>query len=102
MVAEIGRDPEAWVDPMSFNPERFLDVSGKEIKMMPFGAGRRMCPAYGLAVLHLEYFVANLIWSFEWKEVDGVRVDLSEEIQPFAVTMKNPLVAHVSSRFGVR
>ncbi|CAN1246482.1 Cytochrome P450 89A2 [Linum grandiflorum] len=109
MVAEIGRDPEAWVDPMSFNPERFLDdtvpfdiMSGKEIKMMPFGAGRRMCPAYGLAVLHLEYFVANLIWSFEWKEVDGVRVDLSEEIQPFAVTMKNPLVAHVSSRFGVR
>ncbi|CAN1132196.1 Cytochrome P450 89A2 [Linum perenne] len=100
-VAEIGRDPEAWDDPMSFRPERFMgettsfDITcGKEIKMMPFGAGRRMCPAYGLALLHLEYFVANLIWSFEWKVAAGEEVDLSEG-EEFTTLMKNPLKAHV-------
>lgn len=72
MVADMGLDPNVWDDPMEFRPERFLvegsdkvadfDITGsKEIKMMPFGAGRRMCPAYALAMLHLEYFVANLV-----------------------------------------
>ncbi|CAN1132197.1 Cytochrome P450 89A2 [Linum perenne] len=107
LVAEIGRDPEAWDDPMSFRPERFMgetaafDITcGKEIKMMPFGAGRRMCPAYGLALLHLEYFVANLIWSFEWKVAAGEEVDLSEG-QEFTTVMKTPLKAHVAPRFKV-
>nr|CAD1831183.1 unnamed protein product [Ananas comosus var. bracteatus] len=76
MVAEIGWEGKVWEDPMEFRPERFLeggdgeavDITGsREIKMMPFGVGRRMCPGYGLAMLHLEYFVSNLLWEFEWK-----------------------------------
>ncbi|GMH20699.1 hypothetical protein Nepgr_022540 [Nepenthes gracilis] len=105
MVAEIGWDPEVWEDPMEFKPERFLgggveefDITGsKEIKMMPFGAGRRICPGYGLALLHLEYFVANLIWNFEWKAVSGDGVDLAEK-QEFTIVMKHPLRAHISPR----
>uniref|UniRef100_A0A803R212 Cytochrome P450 n=1 Tax=Cannabis sativa TaxID=3483 RepID=A0A803R212_CANSA len=98
MVAEMGWDPKVWEDPMEFKPERFIngdgskvefDVSGnREIKMMPFGVGRRICPAHALAMLHLEYFVANLVWKFEWNKVNDV--DLSE-VQEFTVVMKNPL-----------
>ncbi|KAJ6410397.1 hypothetical protein OIU84_007193 [Salix udensis] len=92
MLADIGWDPNSWEDPMAFKPERFLSSSGgdsfditgsREIKMMPFGVGRRMCPGYGLAMLILEYFVANLIWSFEWKAVDGNGVDLSEKARVY-------------------
>ncbi|XP_034710717.1 cytochrome P450 89A2-like [Vitis riparia] len=110
MVAEIGRNPNVWEDPMEFKPERFLNKNGdgdggevfditgsSEIKMMPFGAGRRMCPGYGLAMLHLEYFVANLVWSFEWKAVEGDEVDLSEK-QELSTVMKNPLKARLSPR----
>ncbi|XP_011005629.1 PREDICTED: cytochrome P450 89A2-like [Populus euphratica] len=105
MVAEMGWNPKVWEDPMVFKPERFLnsggetfDITGsREIKMMPFGAGRRICPAYGLAILHLEYFVANLIWRFEWKAVDGDDVDLSEK-EEFTVVMKNPLQAQICPR----
>ncbi|KAJ0683125.1 putative cytochrome P450 [Helianthus annuus] len=67
MVGAMGLDPKVWDEPMEFKPERFLndgvfDVSGsKGIKMMPFGAGRRICPGSDLALLHLKYFVANLI-----------------------------------------
>ncbi|KAI6694702.1 hypothetical protein NL676_022412 [Syzygium grande] len=111
-VAEMGWDPEVWEDPMAFKPERFLncgrggeggeggefDITGsREIKMMPFGVGRRMCPGYGLAMLHLEYFVANLVWLFQWRTVAGEEVDLSEK-QEFTVVMKNPLRAHVCPR----
>ncbi|XP_020214176.1 cytochrome P450 89A9 [Cajanus cajan] len=105
LVAEIGRDPTAWEDPMAFKPERFMnngdttfDIMGrKEIHMMPFGAGRRMCPGYDLAMMHLEYFVANFVWNFEWKAVDGDEVDLSEKLQ-FTIVMKNPLKVHILPR----
>ena len=108
MVAEMGWDPKVWEDPMAFKPERFLnsekngvelfDITGsKEIKMMPFGAGRRMCPGFNLAILHLEYFVANLVLNFEWKVPIGVEVDLSEKLE-FTMVMKYPLQAHISPR----
>ncbi|KAJ0439712.1 putative cytochrome P450 [Helianthus annuus] len=104
MVAEMGLDPKVWDEPIEFKPERFLvndgvfDISGsKGVKMMPFGAGRRICPGSDLALLHLEYFVANLVWYFRWTVPDGYRVDLSEKTE-FTVVMKNPLRAHISSR----
>ncbi|KAE8077528.1 hypothetical protein FH972_016085 [Carpinus fangiana] len=107
MVADMGWDPKVWEDLMAFKPERFLsggggevfDITGsREIKMMPFGAGRRICPGFGLAMLHLEYFVANLVWNFDWKAVDGDEVDLSEK-QEVTMVMKYPLKAHLSPRF---
>ncbi|KAL7003837.1 unspecific monooxygenase [Sarracenia purpurea var. burkii] len=113
VLAEMGRDPKVWEEPMEFKPERFIgggggrelwsssllfDITGrKEIKMMPFGVGRRICPAYGLAMLHLELFVANLVWYFEWRGEDGDDIDLSEK-QEFTTVMKNPLRAHISPR----
>ncbi|KAK6243704.1 hypothetical protein QUC31_010113 [Theobroma cacao] len=108
MVADMAWDPKVWEDPMAFKPERFLrsddssgevfDITGsREIKMMPFGVGRRICPGIGLALLHLEYFVANLIWKFEWKAIDGDEISL-EEKQEFTTVMKTPLRAHMSPR----
>nr|ALG05124.1 cytochrome P450 [Sinopodophyllum hexandrum] len=103
-VAEIGLNPKVWEDPMEFRPERFLgdkegfDVTGsREIKMMPFGAGRRICPGWGLALLHLEYFLANLVMNFMWTVEDGCEVDLSEK-QEFTTVMKNPLKACITPR----
>ena len=57
-----------------------IDITGsREIKILTFGSWRRICPGYGLAMPHLEYFVVNLVWSFEWKAVEGDEVDLSEK-----------------------
>ncbi|KAL4335000.1 hypothetical protein GQ457_07G004940 [Hibiscus cannabinus] len=104
MIYPIGLDPKLWEDPMAFKPERFVDseeavdlTGTKEIKMMPFGAGRRVCPGSGLAMLHLEYFVANLVWSFGWKAVEGKDVDMSEKTM-FTTGMKTPLEVKLSSR----
>ncbi|XP_048503887.1 cytochrome P450 89A2 [Beta vulgaris subsp. vulgaris] len=106
-IAEMGWDAKVWDDPMEFEPERFLssdnkveefDITGsKEIKMMPFGVGRRICPAFQLAMFHLEYYVANLVWKFEWRVVDGYEVELSEK-QEFTVVMNNSLKTQIFPR----
>ncbi|RWR87821.1 cytochrome P450 89A2 [Cinnamomum micranthum f. kanehirae] len=103
-VADIGRDEKVWEEPMAFRPERFLDsgenvdiTGSREIKMMPFGAGRRMCPGLNLAMLHLEYFVANMMREFEWKTVEGEEVYLTEK-QEVTIVMKKPLKAKITHR----
>ncbi|TVU00709.1 hypothetical protein EJB05_53857, partial [Eragrostis curvula] len=71
ILGDIGRDSKAWTDPDEFRPERFLagneadgvgPVPGrKEIRMMPFGAGRRTCPGAGFGMLHVKKFLAALV-----------------------------------------
>ncbi|XP_043697146.1 cytochrome P450 89A2-like [Telopea speciosissima] len=105
MVATMGRDPKAWKDSMEFKPERHLgdegeviDITGsKEIKMIPFSAGRRICPGLGLGLLHLEFFVANMIRNYKWVPVEGDELDMSEK-QELTAVMKTPLRAHVFPR----
>ncbi|KAI4343313.1 hypothetical protein MLD38_027835 [Melastoma candidum] len=98
-VAEMGRDSQVWEDPMEFRPERFMneefDLKGvREIKMMPFGAGRRMCPAITMAALHLRFYVANMVRDFEWSPED---VDMSE-VQDFNTVMRTPLAVRIRPR----
>ncbi|KAF2914384.1 hypothetical protein DAI22_10g158200 [Oryza sativa Japonica Group] len=99
MVAEIGRDEREWEKPMEFIPERFLaggdgdgvDVTGsREIRMMPFGAGRRICAGLNVGVMHLEYFVGSMVMEFEWKEVAGDEVEFAEKLE-FTTAMAKPL-----------
>ncbi|XP_031474661.1 cytochrome P450 89A2-like [Nymphaea colorata] len=106
VVGDMALDEEVWKDPMEFRPERFMpggegedvDITGTtEVKMIPFGAGRRICPGMGLAVLHLQYYVANLVREFEWSVVDGEEIDLTEKVE-FTVVMKHPLRARLAPR----
>ncbi|KAJ0968219.1 hypothetical protein J5N97_025136 [Dioscorea zingiberensis] len=106
LVTSVGLDASVWEEPLEFRPERFMpggegeevDVNcGKsEIKMMPFGAGRRMCPGSDLAMLQLQYLVANFVNEIvELKAVEGMEVDLSDQAGLF-VAMKNPLHARIT------
>jgi cytochrome P450 len=107
LVAGPGRDETAWTAPLEFRPERFLDggegrgvdITGrKEIRMMPFGAGPRMCPAYTLAMLHVAYFVGGLVRELEWlPPADGEQVDMTEALE-FTTLMKDPLSARTIPR----
>ncbi|GJN08783.1 hypothetical protein PR202_ga26739 [Eleusine coracana subsp. coracana] len=107
-VGKINRDPAAWSDPEAFKPERFMPggeaetvdlTCTRELRMMPFGAGRRVCPGIATAMLHLEYLVANLVREFEWKEPDGEEdVDLTESRGFFMTVMKRPLRARLLPR----
>nr|CAB3500830.1 unnamed protein product [Digitaria exilis] len=69
-----------------------------EIEMMPFGAGRRMCPGYTLGLLQVEFFVGSLVRELEWlprAEVEAV--DMTEQLD-FTTVMKHPLRARIIPR----
>lgn len=97
-VWTIGRDPSIWDSPNEFLPERFLgkeiDVKGHDFELLPFGAGRRMCPGYPLGIKVIQASLANLLHGFKWKLAgDMKKRDLNmEEIFGLSTPRKFPLV----------
>ena len=81
---KIQRDPAIWVDPSEFRPERFLtthkdfDVKGRHLGLIPFGAGRRLCPGivFGVQMLHL--VLARLLHGFGLSTPGTGPVDMTE------------------------
>ncbi|XP_059624025.1 cytochrome P450 77A1 [Cornus florida] len=98
-------DPSVWKDPGEFRPERFLDGDGVDVdvtgtrgvKMVPFGAGRRICPALTLGTLHVNLLLAKMVHAFKWVRVPDAPPDPTETFA-FTVVMKNPLKAGILPR----
>ncbi|XP_071722984.1 cytochrome P450 71B34-like [Rutidosis leptorrhynchoides] len=93
----IGRDPTIWENPEEFIPERFeespIDYKGQHFELLPFGGGRRGCPAIMMGVSIVELALANLLYCFDWKVPDGMKEeDISMEEGPgLTVYKKEPL-----------
>ncbi|KAK9104304.1 hypothetical protein Scep_021148 [Stephania cephalantha] len=104
-VWAMARDPDTWESPETFKPERFIDSSidfrGQDFEFIPFGAGRRMCPAITFGTATIELALAQLLHSFDWELPQGVtaeNLDLSEE---FGITMRrsSDLIVLAKPRF---
>ncbi|KAL4556002.1 hypothetical protein LXL04_038637 [Taraxacum kok-saghyz] len=90
----IGRDPKVWTENASvFNPERLETAELDRSEMIPFGGGRRACPASSVATQVVEYTIANLFYSFDWQLPSGMEnqeLDM-EEVGSLIVVRKTPL-----------
>ncbi|MCO5593951.1 hypothetical protein L7F22_047970 [Adiantum nelumboides] len=63
-------NPTLFMDPYTFNPERFLEQPPKLGQYMPFGHGPRLCPGNMLALLSARMFVHILVTKYKWKLVN--------------------------------
>ncbi|TXG50467.1 hypothetical protein EZV62_022991 [Acer yangbiense] len=96
----IARDPSIWDDPLEFKPERFVhnnvDIKGRQdFRMLPFGAGRRICPGAQLGVNLVTSMIGHMLHHFEWTQPEAVRldeIDMSES-PGLACYMLTPLQA---------
>lgn len=101
----ITRDPRVWSDPLDFTPDRFVttpaDVEfslfGSDLRLAPFGSGRRTCPGKTLGLTTATFWVASLLHEFEWVPSDPNPVDLSEVLR-LSCEMAHPLTVRVRPR----
>ncbi|CAH2066264.1 unnamed protein product [Thlaspi arvense] len=97
-VWAIGRDPDTWKDPEMFLPERFIDsnidTKGQHFELLPFGGGRRICPAIYMGTTMVEFGLANMLYNFNWELPEGMVVeDIDMEEAPgLTVSKKNHLL----------
>jgi cytochrome P450 len=97
----ITHDPALWPNPEEFCPERFvaseaggadIDVRGNDLRLAPFGAGRRVCPGRALGMATVQLWLAQLLHKFEWVASPDHPVDLSEVLK-LSCEMVHPLHA---------
>nr|XP_053646632.1 cytochrome P450 2L1-like [Cherax quadricarinatus] len=105
-------DPSYWQNPENFNPDRFLDESGKFVSQkegfFPFGIGvmwgsnqmdnhlthssqhycRRQCLGESLARMELFIFSAALLQNFSFSPPTSKQIDLSPQNIPFSLFPK--------------
>ncbi|XP_062114979.1 cytochrome P450 98A2-like [Humulus lupulus] len=104
-VWAMGRDPDVWVDPLEFRPERFVgenvDAKGHDFRLLPFGAGRRICPAAQLGTNLITSMLGQLLHHFYWTQPKGILGEFDMSEAPGLVTyMRTPLQAVPTIRFS--
>ncbi|TXG46388.1 hypothetical protein EZV62_028116 [Acer yangbiense] len=98
-VWAMGRDSSVWQNPTSFMPERFLeseiDVKGRDFELIPFGAGRRICPGLPLAQRMVHLKLASLLCTFDWKLANDMKPEDMDMTEKFGLTLhkSEPLLA---------
>nr|AGT16500.1 hypothetical protein SHCRBa_022_D13_R_80 [Saccharum hybrid cultivar R570] len=101
----ISEDPKLWDRPTEFDPDRFVsggemgDMTGSGgIRMIPFGAGRRICPGLAMGTTHIALMVARMVQAFEWRaHPSQPPLDFKDKVE-FTVVMDRPLLAAVKPR----
>ena len=88
----IGRDPRYWSEAERFYPERFIDSSvdfrGTNFELIPFGAGRRICPGISFAIADIELPLAQLLFHFDWKLPHGINHENLNMTESFGMTVR--------------
>ncbi|WVZ18778.1 hypothetical protein V8G54_006100 [Vigna mungo] len=107
-VGGYHRDPSLYANPLEFCPERFLtthkevDMKGQHFELIPFGAGRRMCPGISFSLQVMQLTLATLLHGFDIATIDGGLVDMVEQIgltnvkaSPLQVILTPRLSSHI-------
>ncbi|KAL1369022.1 cytochrome P450 76T24-like [Arachis hypogaea] len=91
-VWAMGRDSSIWTNPNEFMPERFLeseiDFQGHDFELIPFGAGKRMCPGLPLAYRAVHILLASLLHCYDWKLANEDKEEDLDMSENFGLTLR--------------
>lgn len=101
----IHRDPDVYTNPDTFDPQRFLDhpevsttSAYDSYELMPFSAGRRMCPGHNLGNAMVSMLLAHLIHSFEWAMPEGESAESLDMSECFGLAVCRKKALHLVAK----
>ncbi|KAG1724531.1 cytochrome P450 [Suillus lakei] len=74
----IANDPEVFPEPHKFNPQRWIDGTGRvrdDLRFFNFGFGRRVCPGQHVANRSVFINTALILWAFRLSENPAAKID---------------------------
>jgi cytochrome P450 len=85
-----GRDPDVWTDPLTFDPERFVDISPDQKAMsdqawVPFGRGPHSCIGFALAQMELTLMTARIAQRLDLEPVS------TAPLEPIGMIVSRPV-----------
>ncbi|KAI3821076.1 hypothetical protein L1987_08633 [Smallanthus sonchifolius] len=70
----LGRNPNVWLDPLRFDPDRHLCGDGKQVlltddglRLISFSTGKRGCPGIMLGTTMTTMLLARMVQGFTWE-----------------------------------
>ena len=76
--------------------EEDVPIMGSELRLAPFGAGRRVCPGKAMGMATVQLWLAQMLQNFKWVPSDQ-GVDLTECLK-LSMEMKKSLVCKAVPR----
>ncbi|KAL9249890.1 Drimenol monooxygenase-like protein [Drosera capensis] len=64
-----------------------IDLRGRHFELLPFGAGRRMCPGLAIANKMLHLILGSLINCFDWMPEGGANPENMDMAERFGFTL---------------
>ena len=97
----ITHDENIWADPDEFNPDRFMKedvpIMGSDLRLSPFGSGRRVCPGKAMGLATVQLWLAQLLQNFNWVASEDRGIDLTECLK-LSMEMNKSLVCRAIPR----
>nr|KAJ0213189.1 hypothetical protein LSAT_V11C400227440 [Lactuca sativa] len=101
----LGRNPDVWEDPITFNPDRHMKdakevvLTDHSLKMLSFSTGRRGCGGVLLGSTITIMLLARIVHGFTWNlPPDEPYVDLKENVND--LMKAKPLLAFAKPRLS--
>ncbi|XP_042028370.1 cytochrome P450 76T24-like [Salvia splendens] len=91
-----GRDSRIWKNPNEFLPERFLnenegvDFKGRDFELIPFSAGRRICPGLPLADRMVHQMLATFVGNYKWR-LEYMKPEEMEMNENFGISLQKAI-----------
>uniref|UniRef100_A0A914DJ15 Cytochrome P450 n=1 Tax=Acrobeloides nanus TaxID=290746 RepID=A0A914DJ15_9BILA len=100
IIPAIGANwsPDYWLDPVKFEPERFLNYDPNPLTWLPFGIGPRSCVEMKLAEIEMKTTLVELLKRFRFDVHEKSQSTLKFRVSSVVMQPKDGVLLKITKR----